>query len=267
MPFTLAHAAAALPFRRTRLVFSAVVFGSFAPDFEYFLRLGPWGKFGHTWQGLFVFDLPVGFVMLWLFHRYAKETLWRWLPREIRERVRLGPRRLPMKDVPELMLVLVSILAGSVTHIVWDSFTHPYYWPYRHWPLLSYEIPLPVVGGVPYYEVLQHLSTLIGLAVLAVWFMRRVRATAPEPVSSAGGARERTIFWAAFAIAVLGGAIRTVAGMRATGLRLNNLGGFAGPHGAIVFCAEAGITAISIFWVETVVFGVVREWVRVVERR
>ena len=39
MPFTLSHAAAALPFRRTRLIKSALVIGCFAPDFEYFIPL------------------------------------------------------------------------------------------------------------------------------------------------------------------------------------------------------------------------------------
>jgi hypothetical protein len=40
MPFTLSHAAAALLFRRTRLVLSAVVVGCCAPDFVYFLEFG-----------------------------------------------------------------------------------------------------------------------------------------------------------------------------------------------------------------------------------
>ena len=39
MPFTLAHAAAALPLRRFKLVWSALVIGSFAPDFWLFMGL------------------------------------------------------------------------------------------------------------------------------------------------------------------------------------------------------------------------------------
>ena len=40
MAFTVSHAVIALPFRRSRrLVFSALVVGSMAPDFEYYLRL------------------------------------------------------------------------------------------------------------------------------------------------------------------------------------------------------------------------------------
>ena len=83
MPFTLAHAAAALPFRRTRLILSAVVVGTFAPDFEYFLRLVPGGHFGHTLPGVFVLDLPLSLVVLWLFHTYMREPIMTLLPEPI----------------------------------------------------------------------------------------------------------------------------------------------------------------------------------------
>jgi hypothetical protein len=67
MPFTLSHPAAAIPFLRTRLVPSALVIGCMVPDFEYFLRFAPEGGFGHSLPGVFVFDLPVAFIALWLF--------------------------------------------------------------------------------------------------------------------------------------------------------------------------------------------------------
>jgi Domain of unknown function (DUF4184) len=59
VPFTLAHGAAALPFRRLHLVFSGLLVGTFAPDFEYFLRLSPDDGFGHTLLGTFVLTLPL----------------------------------------------------------------------------------------------------------------------------------------------------------------------------------------------------------------
>jgi hypothetical protein len=232
-------------------VFSAVVFGSFAPDFEYFLRLGPRGRFGHTWPGLFLFDVPFGFIMLWLFHRYAKEPLWAWLPEGIRQRVRLGPRTLPLKDASQLALVLVSILVGAVTHILWDSFTHRTYWPGRHWPFLSYTVQLPVVGSVPYYEIFQHASTVIGLAVLLIWFKRRMDAATPLPLQSVRHLRanERTIFAAACVIALVAGTIRALIGLR----------GPIGRHTIALFIAQAGITTVSMFWLELVFYGILRD--------
>ncbi|MGA2251875.1 DUF4184 family protein [Terracidiphilus sp.] len=251
MPFTLSHAAAALPFRRTRLIFSAVVFGSFAPDFEYFIRFGPWGKFGHSTLGIFVFDLPASLIMLWLFHRYAKEPLWAWLPERVRQRVALGPRTLPLKSIGQIALVLVSILIGVITHIFWDSVTHSYYWPYYHWPLLSYTIQLPLLGPTLYFKFFQIASTFLGALVLLLWFVFWYRAATPIPRQNNPGYRhsERASLLVTSAIAIVAGAIRGWTGMRSA-VNFNPLA---------VFLAEAVITTMSIFWLEVVIYGILRD--------
>ena len=251
MPFTLSHAAAALPFRRTRLIFSAVVFGSFAPDYEYFLRFGPWGKFGHSTLGIFVFDLPVSLIMLWLFHRYAKEPLWAWLPTPIRQRVVLGPRTLPLKNIGQITLVLVSILIGVITHILWDSVTHSYYWPYYHWPLLSQTVQLPLLGSTEYFKFFQIASTLLGALALVVWCVVWYLTTAPVPQQNNPRYtyNERTSLLVTSAIAILAGIIRGWAGMNSA-VNFNPLA---------VFLAEAVITTMSIFWLEVVIYGILRD--------
>jgi Domain of unknown function (DUF4184) len=251
MPFTLAHAAAALPFRRTRLMFSAVVFGCFAPDFEYFIRLAPKGKFGHTLPGLFLFDLPFGLIMLWLFHRYAKEPLWTWLPEGLRQRTKLGPRMLPLKSVAETGLILVSILVGSTTHILWDSFTHPSLWLYHHWDLLSYTVQLPVIGSVRYARLFQHLSTAIGTIVLLIWFVRWFRTTTPVHSRNVRHPRasERRVLAIVFIVALAAGMIRAIVGVE-RGSELYTIQ---------MFVAKAVITTISVFWLELVIYGILRD--------
>src|SRR6201994_3036071 len=99
MPFTLSHAAAAFPFRHTRLILSAVIIGCFSPDFEYFVPFAHHGAFGHSWLGVLVLDLPLSLLVLWLFHRYAKEPLAACLPANARERLRLGPRSLAINSL------------------------------------------------------------------------------------------------------------------------------------------------------------------------
>ena len=96
MPLTLAHAAAAYPLRRTRLVLSALIIGTFTPDLEFFLRFAPKGPFGHSPRGLFLFCLPVGFVVFWLFHAVVKEPLAALMPRAVRQRVPADPYPLPL---------------------------------------------------------------------------------------------------------------------------------------------------------------------------
>ena len=153
MPFTLSHAAAALPFRRTGLIMSAVVMGSFAPDFEYFIPFAHHGAFGHTLPGSFVFDLPVCLLVLWLFHHFAKEPLAAALPQSARRRFDLGPRSLGIDSIGRFGWLVFSILVGIATHIGWDSFTHSDYWLYDHWSFLRETVSLPIFGPRPWCAI------------------------------------------------------------------------------------------------------------------
>jgi hypothetical protein len=180
MPFTLAHAAAALPFRRLRLVPSAVVVGTMAPDFEYFLRFAPQGGFGHTVAGAFLLSLPLALLVLWVFHILVKAPLIQLFPDAIRLRLCAHKMRFRFGGPGRFLLIAVSALTGIATHIVWDSFTHRYMWPSRHWALLRAAIHLPVLGAVPLYKVLQHTSTVAGILILCAWVMRWYVRTEPE---------------------------------------------------------------------------------------
>jgi MFS family permease len=211
MPFTLSHAAAALPFRRTRLDMSALVTGSFAPDFAYFFYLAPHGLFAHSWQGMFLVDLPLSLIALWLFHAYIKQPLSMLLPKGIRERLRPGENGFSFWPPARLALIAISILIGTATHILWDSFTHTFYWPYRHWSFLSKVIYLPVEGNTPMYKALQYGSTVFGIVVVAVWVWFWYRATKPAelPIAeSYNRAQIRVITMVVPAVALCGGILR-----------------------------------------------------------
>ena len=132
MPFTLSHAAAALPFRRARLVTSALLIGTFAPDLEYFIRLQAGGGWGHTLTGAFTLDLPLGLATLWLFHRFVKVPLVYLLPDSVR--ARLTDELAPFAFGPPLrfLLIVLSMLIGIATHFVWDASTHDQYWLVQH---------------------------------------------------------------------------------------------------------------------------------------
>ncbi len=70
---------------------------------------------------------------------------------------------------------MVSILLGSLTHIVWDAFTHPVFWPYQHLSLLRVEIHVTADRTVQIYKLLQHGSTIAGLSVLGILWFRWIR--------------------------------------------------------------------------------------------
>ena len=246
MPFTLSHAAAALPFRRTRLIMSALVVGCFAPDFEYFL--GIHGGFGHTLRGIFVFDLPVALAVLWLFHRYAKEPLAACLPQGTRER--LHPRPLPIDSVSRFAMVIVSILVGIATHMLWDSFTHPRYWLYAHWRFLSETVRIPLFGDRPWFAVFQYISSVLGLLVILLWWVQWQRNTPPQrprPEEQELLTHDRLAVACALAIALLAAVVHAVV----SGI----------PHGVTgsqKFMTIAVVTGLTVFWGEVILYGLVR---------
>jgi hypothetical protein len=256
MPFTFSHPAAAIPFLRTRLVPSALVIGCMAPDFEYFIHFAPEGGFGHTLLGVFLFDLPAAFIVLWLFHMYAKDPLYTWLPDGVQRRIRLGPPTLPIRNRSQFALVLLSILVGVATHILWDSFTHPNFWPYEHWQFLHRTVELPVYGSMEYLRVLQHGSTILGAVALALWFWSwflRTSPIEPEP-APLPQKHQRAALFVICIVALTAAALR--------GFELSEQGSPYFDIGKKEILARAIITAINIFWLGVVAYGAFRALAR-----
>jgi hypothetical protein len=248
MPFTLSHAAAALPFRRTRLIMSALVFGCLAPDFEYFLWLRAHGHFGHTLPGLFIFDLPAAFISLLLFHRYAREPLAACLPVHLRERLQSGPG-FGIESFSKLALVCISILVGAVTHILWDSLTHSESWLADYWEFLRMNVHVPLFGSRPWAGVFQYISSALGLLIILLWFAHWYRATPPvhSQTDQRSSSRDRIVVACAFLIASL------------TGLARGAVGGLPhGVHGAQRFMTDASVTWMAVFCIEILFFGFLR---------
>lgn len=172
MPFTLAHPAAAIPLRRLfgrQAVLSALVIGSLTPDAVYFLPLRVSQPASHSWAGVLWFCVPVGLVAWLTFHLVLKLPVAALLPRRLQRR--LPPLRpgLPAVAPPVLLLALAT---GAATHVAWDAFTHAETLPVKLLPWLRTH--LFTVGGleVRVWKLLQHASTIVGLALLAGWTWR-----------------------------------------------------------------------------------------------
>jgi hypothetical protein len=187
MPFTLAHPAAALPLARPLGRFgvpSALVIGSLAPDAGYFLPL-PVPRGGtHGLPSLVLFCLPVGLAAYLAYHAVLKHPLAALAPRSVQARLApvLGaPGALPAAPWSG---VLLSLLAGAATHLAWDSFTHFGTPLVDAAPLLRARLFSVLGHPVFLVKLLQHLSTALGLALLAHWTRRWLRA-APRPAQPA----------------------------------------------------------------------------------
>jgi amino acid transporter len=222
------------------------------PDFEFFLRFAPRGSFGHILPGIFILDLPLALIALWLFHAYAKEPLYAWLPESVRRRIQLGPSSPPLKNLAQFALVLLSILIGVATHILWDSFSHPRLWLYRHWQFLHRTVRLPLYGPLEVSRVIEHLSSVFGALVLLLWFWHWFRSTPPIQPEAVRSPRKnpRSALFVVSIVALVAAALR--------GFLLHRLG-TPFPIERDKFALEAAIiTAITVFWFEVVVYGAFR---------
>ncbi|MFD0660439.1 DUF4184 family protein [Thermocatellispora tengchongensis] len=172
MPFTVSHVAAVIPLigaaRVRRLAEPwALAAGAMVPDLPLFLPLGEYREW-HSPAGIALRCLPAGLVLLALFQYVLRDPLTALLPPPLAARVaaleRPGWRRAPA--------MAAGVLAGAVTHVLWDSFTHSWGWAW---------LSAPVAGTLPAYKLAQYASTAGGLAVVAWWCGRGLTAVAPVP--------------------------------------------------------------------------------------
>lgn len=174
MPFTFAHPAAVLPLHRAlrrHSVLSALIIGSMVPDFQNFLPFDIDRHESHSFAGIFWFCLPVGLVAYLCFHLLLKKPLRQLLPPAIAARL-TGPP--PMSPLPSTSgpLILLSLLLGIVTHLVWDAFTHYGFITVFQLPALSTHLFSVGEYHVYPYKILQHASTLIGCLLVWHWIQR-----------------------------------------------------------------------------------------------
>jgi hypothetical protein len=170
-----------------------------------------------------LFTLPVSLAVLWLFHNVVKAAVAELLPVGIRTRLvnDLGDFR--FGGASRFAMIVVSILVGVSTHLVWDSFTHANTWLYRRWPTLHLPIKLPILGAIPIYKLLQHGSTALGIGVLSIWLLGWYRKTESYPeIRGNGVSRRKSLIVAAgvFSAAFAGAVIRA---MVALGFPTSNL--------------------------------------------
>ena len=184
MPLTFAHPAAAVPLAKPlgRVgILSGLVIGSMVPDFVYLLPAPVSRSTSHDLPGLFRFCLPAGLIVFGLFHAALQRPLGALMPASVQRR--LGP---PGSRRFDGLAVVISILIGALTHIVWDSLTHRDGWGVRALPVMAR--PLGSISGYDVFpfRVLQHGSTLLGTLLLVRWARRWVRSAeileaAPPP--------------------------------------------------------------------------------------
>jgi hypothetical protein len=200
MGFTFSHPALIVPFRYLPQKYysvSALVVGSMIPDFEYFIRFGSISNYSHTFWGIFWFDLPMAFLVLFLFHQLIRNTLIDNSPDFLRYRLWPYKQFNWPKHFKEFWLVVTcSVLAGIATHLFWDSWTSG-----SGYFVEKYDVFLePVHLGnitVLVYQITKNLSSLLG-AVVVIYQVLLLPKSKPLQTS-----RNKS-YWPVFFLILLG---------------------------------------------------------------
>lgn len=163
MPFTGSHPAAVLPLKhwcKQTPYFAALVVGSMSPDFGYFSPIEMNTRYSHTLEGTIFMDLPVGTAAL-LLVLMLRQSFCQLLPNPHRD-FSLSLCIKPNFSWKTVLITLLCLLFGALTHVIWDSFTHGLSPLVRKSEWLRKEPWFEI----PIYRIIQHTSTLLGGMIL-----------------------------------------------------------------------------------------------------
>jgi len=199
MPFPLAHPAAVLPLRRFSprwFNFAALVIGAITPDLSYCLEKYDIDVLAHTIRGCFLFSLPVGLVLVWVFYTVAEPVV-SLLPTPHRQALVPLCRKL---NQPWLVVPL-SVLIGAGTHVFWDSFTHETGWFVERSSFLQLKLFEWHGHFFMAYRLLWHFSTWIGLFLLYRVYAHMLKESGASGKILAPEERRRYALWAGLLLA------------------------------------------------------------------
>lgn len=187
MPFTFAHPAVILPLSKIKIknhqIFNmtALVIGSMAPDFEYFIHFRPFQEHGHSLLGLFYFNLPLVIIISSIYHNILKKQLITNLPKPFCQNYAyLTQSKWKLDSLKKIGTVIYSSILGMLTHLLWDSFTHKGAYFVEKIEFLTNSLNL-LEYSIPIYKILQHGSTLLGLTILAIYLFKiRDKSSGPK---------------------------------------------------------------------------------------
>jgi hypothetical protein len=208
VPFTLAHPAAILPLRGSRYLRSVpLIIGALVPDLPYYVPAG-FGHFlpdTHNFPASLTICLALGYAVL-----AAVFVLRQPLTALLSGRARglclaalapftTGPR--------EWLLAPLAIILGVWTHLLWDSFTHMDGWMVHRVSALSAPVSIGSYNGTVCH-LLQYISSVFGLVVMAVWYSRLPAPPAAVASDASGRSSVGPVLLLVAAAAILIGSVQ-----------------------------------------------------------
>ncbi|WP_168193922.1 DUF4184 family protein [Pontibacter sp. SGAir0037] len=199
MPFTASHPAIILPLLKLRSKWfstTGLVVGSLSPDFEYFFRLEAYSEISHTLRGIFLFNLPLSFVLATIFHLYVRDEVVHHLPAFLQRRAyAVKPVRWMSYLKRNWLVFSVSAIIGATSHVFWDDFTNVNGYVQRVLPIIQDGVN---VFGKEFIiaRLIQHVSTIVGGLIVAAYIL----SSASKPVRYSVSRLQKVKFWTAVSV-------------------------------------------------------------------
>jgi hypothetical protein len=161
VPFTFSHPAAVLPLAlipKKWLSITGLVIGSMTPDFEYFFNMKQNSIYSHTWGGIFWFDLPLGLILVYLYNLLIKKSIIENLPQFLNRRFSgFETNSRNLNKVKDFAIVVLSLLIGIISHIIWDKLTHK---------------TVRLIDEQEHYHIFWEANSVIGAAIIAAVILK-----------------------------------------------------------------------------------------------
>jgi hypothetical protein len=181
---------------------SAALIGSIVPDFGWFMPWRPARFETHGAIALLTFCLPVGLAAYWLFQRVIRRPVLELLPSAAYMRWRGSSTPADYRSFKQWVLAACGVLAGAITHLVWDAFTHEGGRGLRLFPGLE-DSAVEIIGHrLAGSHLMQDANSLIGVIIvvaIVLYSLRPGRAAASWPRRRLRRA-ERAIWIGVFAL-------------------------------------------------------------------
>jgi len=160
MAFTLSHCIVAIPltkFFKQRIPFASIAIGSMTPDL-YRLLTTQSGFVSHQWTSVIVPNLFIGLLFCFLWYYIYKPTLSYIF-------ISKYPKTNQSNHLIRFFLLIIGLLLGCITHLIWDGLTHLDHRTLLFHTILSQEF---IIFNQSYalHFLLQIFSSFIALPVL-----------------------------------------------------------------------------------------------------
>jgi hypothetical protein len=201
VPFTISHLAAALPADRLlgrQLPLVALAVGAMSPDLEFFLRGRIERTIGHTAHGAVLMDVPLGLLFIAALTWLVIPAIGSLLSTQNGHLGGALQRSLGLpghawRDPRSLAQIVLALLIGAGSHIVWDVFTQPAATDpagVRYRSLAWLDRFSFSIGEADFalHSVLHWASTVLGLIAVMLAFDRWIDRH-PSPTETVGSPR------------------------------------------------------------------------------